>query len=394
MQRVVATLNDVLVERDEAIRACACCALTGEHGAFLGAPGVAKTFMIKGFAQALGGLSYFGKLLHASLTPDHVYGPVDVKRMVEDGVTAIRTTGMMPECEIVFLDELFNWNWAGLTSLQDMMQDREFRNGDHVQSVPLISLFAAANTPPREEGLEALWDRFLVRLEVVDIQDDAARVALVETPPSLAAIAGIMSRQELQEQQEAAAAVEVPTAVIEKAVVEIRRELQFQGISFQTRRWIKAVTGEPPRAGLMKATAFLDGRTQVTTDDLEALTWALWEHPGQISEVQAVVYGLANPVRQAVREAEDSAHQAYQEAITAIAQLDAEAERARQAGGSGTSQSTQVAEKVIAALGPIREAKVQLQRLGEGLEGRTLEVVKGAMARIQGHQETLMDKMA
>ena len=44
------------------------------------------------------------------------------------------------------------------------MNERSFNNGNQVVPVPLISLFAASNEVPSEAGLEAVFDRFLLRV--------------------------------------------------------------------------------------------------------------------------------------------------------------------------------------------------------------------------------------
>ncbi len=71
---------------------------------------------------------------------------------------------MLPEAEIVFLDEIFKSNSAILNSLLQLINERRFANGPVVVDVPLISLFGASNEVPNDDNLAAMFDRFLLRV--------------------------------------------------------------------------------------------------------------------------------------------------------------------------------------------------------------------------------------
>ena len=68
----------------------------------------------------------------------------------------------MPEANLVFLDEIFKANSAILNSLLTLINERLFYNNGTPVQVPLMSVIGASNEyPEEEEGLEALFDRFL-----------------------------------------------------------------------------------------------------------------------------------------------------------------------------------------------------------------------------------------
>ncbi len=69
----------------------------------------------------------------------------------------------MQKAEVVFLDEVFNASSAILNSLLTFMNERKFHDRGQVHHTPLRLLFSATNHPPREEGLAAVYDRFLLR---------------------------------------------------------------------------------------------------------------------------------------------------------------------------------------------------------------------------------------
>ncbi len=82
------------------------------------------------------------------------------------------TTGMLPEAEFVFLDELFNANSAILNNLLTVLNERIYRRGAEVHRLPVLSLFSASNHLPEDDALQALFDRFLLRCRVVGLGRD------------------------------------------------------------------------------------------------------------------------------------------------------------------------------------------------------------------------------
>jgi MoxR-like ATPase len=388
---VTKALTGVLAERDDEIMALECALITSQHGVFLGPPGTGKTFMVDALFRTLKDMELFTALLHPQMGVEQLLGVQRVKKMIEDDVVEFNTAHKLPEAEGVFLDEVWNFNWGGLVSLNDIMQKRQFLNGDKMQVCPLVSLFGASNFMPREEGLEAVWDRFLIRMVVEDIKDGETWKNVVANPPSLGDVPELLDRQELEQHQEAAAAVTLSGTVMDKAL-ELRQQLQALGITHTTRRWAKALGGEPPAPGLVKAVAYLQGRSEVTTDDLEALKWACWNHPGHIGEVEGVVVGMANPLRQAVREAEDMAYKVYEDAMAIVNEAFRERDAARASGETNLSSYSETAtEAAVKALGPLKEAKLKLEELAATHDGKSGEVIESALSRVRGWSATLVD---
>src|SRR5204863_2828154 len=83
---------------------------------------------------------------------------------VSTGTYRRRNEGMIPEAEVVFLDEIFKSNSAILNALLTLLNERKFNNGGTVVDVPLLSVFGASNEVPQDESLVAIFDRFLLRV--------------------------------------------------------------------------------------------------------------------------------------------------------------------------------------------------------------------------------------
>ena len=107
-QEVVELLKQRFVDRDEVIDLIALAIVAREHLFLFGPPGTAKSALIRQFAQAVQG-RYFEYMLTRFSEPNEIFGPIDIARLREGTVVTV-TTGMLPEAEFVFLDELFNAN--------------------------------------------------------------------------------------------------------------------------------------------------------------------------------------------------------------------------------------------------------------------------------------------
>ena len=155
-------LNNAFLDKQEIIRLMLVSAIAGEHMVIVGPPGTAKSAMIDMFARLVDA-RYFEYLLTRFTEPNEIFGPVDIKQFREGRYTR-RTDHMLPEAEVVFLDEIFKSNSAILNSLLTILNERRFSNGAEVRRVPLVSLYGASNEVPNDDNLAAMFDRFLLRV--------------------------------------------------------------------------------------------------------------------------------------------------------------------------------------------------------------------------------------
>src|SRR5689334_15835592 len=104
-QDVARVLNTHFLDKQEIIRLLVVSAIAGEHMVIVGPPGTAKSAIIRMFAKLVDA-KYFEYLLTRFTEPNELFGPVDIKEFRE-GRYVRRTENMLPEAEIVFLDEIF-----------------------------------------------------------------------------------------------------------------------------------------------------------------------------------------------------------------------------------------------------------------------------------------------
>ncbi len=103
-------------------------------------------------------------------TPEDVFGPLSLQAL-QQGRFERLTTKKLPEAHVALLDEIFKSNSAILNACLTLMNERQCMNGTATLDCPLITLIGASNELPDGDDLEALFDRFALRLVVPYIAD-------------------------------------------------------------------------------------------------------------------------------------------------------------------------------------------------------------------------------
>jgi MoxR-like ATPase len=291
IQSVIADLESQFLAKEEVIRMMMVAAIAGEHMVLVGPPGTAKSALVRTFAQRLNA-TYFEYLLTRFSEPNELFGPVDIKAYREGAYRRV-TRGMLPEAEIVFLDEAFKANSAILNTLLGIMNERSFNNGNQTVKVPLISLFAASNEVPSDEGLDAIFDRFLLRvfsdnLDSFYFQDLLRRGIAFEKKKMRS-----VSDSPVQEKISAQMLHEQRTTLLDDVTfsdefISTYKSLCFQlrgeGVSFSDRRLIRFMK-------LFAAHAVIHDRKEVHVGDLNVLRHS-WNNLDQ----RKVLDDLVTPV--------------------------------------------------------------------------------------------------
>lgn len=166
-------LKESFIGKDEAIDMMAVAAVSGLPLLLIGRPGTAKSDLVVRFCEAMGVGSddYFEYMLTKFTEPTEVMGPIDVNSL-QEGKHRIVTQGMLPEAQVVFLDEIFKANSAILNTLLTVVNERKYYNGGVACPVNMQVLFAATNEIPTFSELDALKDRFILKVESKSVKDE------------------------------------------------------------------------------------------------------------------------------------------------------------------------------------------------------------------------------
>lgn len=297
--KLLSLLNSGLYEKEEAVRLALLSAIAGESIFFLGPPGTAKSMISSRIHHAFKeGTKYFEYLMNEFSTPDEIFGSVKLKGL-DSGVYEKNTNGYLPEANVAFLDEIWKSGPAILNTLLTIINEKKFRNGDKVDKVPLQVLLAASNELPKEKaGLEALYDRFIIRTMVnpVSMDNEKSFFDLCEKSGKELIIPEdiklkLLSIDEVQGWSEKINEIKLSNT-IKEVIMEIRRELEVKNQEknrdekekyyVSDRRWKKIIH-------LLKTSAFLCDRKEVDLMDLQLITYCIWNTPKQREEVKSIV---------------------------------------------------------------------------------------------------------
>lgn len=279
-------VNGELVEREPETRASVVALVAGQHVFFLGPPGIGKTLLIYRILLRIYGASFFKKLLTRFSVPEEVFGPQSLTALKDDRFER-KINGYLPTAHIAFIDEIFKANSSILNSLLEAINERRYEHGTDVIDIPLSTLFSASNELAQDEGLSALYDRLLIRLEVKEIQDHDSFIKMLKTEfdPNPEAV---LTWEDIELAKTEAAAVEIPDEVYE-ALATIQRELSEQGIRPTARRVHQSTS-------LIRAAAWLDGETVADLEHLRICEHVFWELPEQKNIVSGCVAKVASPL--------------------------------------------------------------------------------------------------
>jgi MoxR-like ATPase len=140
--------------------------LTGFPTLLIGDPGTAKTYTIELLSRMIAGIKpeeLFIVLAHEAMTPEDIFGNVNLKKLREEGVLEYITEGFLPSAKLVFIDEIFKSNKVLAESLFRAINEKKFRNGSKEVSLPWIAFYSASNeVRVNTQADRAFLDRFKI----------------------------------------------------------------------------------------------------------------------------------------------------------------------------------------------------------------------------------------
>ncbi|SMM99809.1 MoxR-like ATPase [uncultured Candidatus Thioglobus sp.] len=276
INKILKKLNNGLHEREEINAVALLAALADQNIFLLGPPGTAKSLVSRRLSHAFQTDSYFEYLMQKFSTPEEIFGPISISELKQDNYIR-KTEDFLPTSDFAFLDEIWKSGPAILNTLLTIINEKKFKNGRELVDVPLKVLISASNeTPPKGQGLEALYDRFLVRLYVPPMHNKNNFESLLqagETSEKIDLKGLSITHDEWKSWKSAIKKVKLSKETY-NIISDIRLALskkgkQDLGVYVSDRRWQKA-------AHFLKTAAFFCDRKETNLVDALLLKHCLW----------------------------------------------------------------------------------------------------------------------
>lgn len=307
-KQLLGEMNRGIYEKETEISLSLLAALAGESIILLGPPGVAKSMVARQLKTAFREAQSFEYLMSRFSTPDEIFGPVSIQKLKTSDTYERAVEGYLPTADVVFLDEIWKAGPAIQNTLLTVINEKIFRNGNREMHLPLKLLVAASNElPAKGEGLEALWDRFVIRIESRPIKlEKNFRAMLLESHADFSGSTGGLGHadfadnadfsdlkitaEEYAEWAEKICKIGVKEEVLD-AISAIRKSLRAvnvdeaaerRNIYVSDRRWKNIVR-------LLRTSAFMQDREEVDICDLLPIYHCLWQEPEERDAIRNIV---------------------------------------------------------------------------------------------------------
>jgi len=281
LNRVLSYVKESFVGKNEIIDLLGISLVAAENIFLLGPPGTAKSAIVRQLSGCVEEGRNFEYLLTRFTEPNELFGPFDIRRLKE-GELVTNTEGMMPEASLVFLDEIFNANSAILNSLLMALNEKVFRRGKETRQLPALMFVGASNVLPEDEALNALLDRFLLRVRCDYVDTDLLEEVLLAgwaLEHKNGAERPRIHPDEIKELQSLCRSVDL--SPIRRRYVDLVHNLRNTGIKVSDRRAVKI-------QNLLAASAVLCGRSEAIPSDLWVLKY-IWDTEEQIEILAGII---------------------------------------------------------------------------------------------------------
>lgn len=264
---LIAAANRIILGKETQIRLALACLLARGHLLIEDLPGVGKTTLAHTLARLLG-LQFSRIQFTSDMLPADVIGLSIYDRERND----FRFIPGALFSQILLADEINRATPKTQSALLEAMEERQVTIEGETRPLPEPFFVIATQNPSTQIGTfplpESQLDRFLMRIEL-GYPDRAAERALLEgggRREHLPELAACFTPDQLMPLQKKASAVHVAPALFD----------YVQTLVEATRNNPKFVHGLSPRAALAliaaaRAWAFLEGRTMVLPEDVQAV---------------------------------------------------------------------------------------------------------------------------
>ena len=281
-------VNRRIINRTEVIDQIFCALLTREHALIQSRTGAAKSLLAQQIFAMFEGARTFQVQASKEQQPDTYFGGLDIEEL-KQGRIIHNTKNSLVESEFGFIDEIFDANDYTLRALLTTLNERALILGVQVVPSRLHSVIAATNYLRVSEVTEAILDRFVFKSLFIPsktayVQYKIARRYLEHggkhiQPARKIAYATLERVTRIVTGEDAELTIRVPLQMIFLANSVVRHfesqrnrllkerphdHPQLKDFYISPRTYAKSID-------MLRASAFLHGRDEVTADDVAKL---------------------------------------------------------------------------------------------------------------------------
>ncbi len=283
--RIEAELAKVIVGQREVIEQILLALLAGGHCLITGAPGLAKTLLVKSIAQI-----FHLKFQRIQFTPDLMPADITGTEILQEAAGGGRTMTFVRGpifANMILADEINRTPPKTQAALLEAMQEHQVTAAGvrHILEEPFFVL--ATQNPIEMEGTyplpEAQLDRFMFNV-VMDYlpESDEVKVVTQTTAGRGAAIAPLFTGEDVLRFHELVRSVPIAEEVVRYAVqIAAASRPRQSGTPDFINEWVSWGAGTRAAQFLVlgaKGRALLQGRAHVTVEDIQALAYPTLRH--------------------------------------------------------------------------------------------------------------------
>ena len=291
---MMSQMSQSVIGQEEVVRTLTMALLCNGNVLLEGLPGTAKTRSIKTLAQVLqaqlGRIQFTPDLLPSDVTGNEIYQDNQGKSELQFQPGPIFN-------ELVLADEINRAPAKVQSALLEAMEERQITVAGKTYPLPPLFMVLATQNPIEQEGTyplpEAQMDRFLMKISV-DYPDSGAEleiIRLLQAEEAQDTELKMIEQDHIFVARSDIQAMQIAPAVEQYIVDLVVATRQPENFGDQLGQWID--TGSSPRASIAlhrasRASAWLDGRDNVTPDDVCSVLHPIMRHRLIISyEAQA-----------------------------------------------------------------------------------------------------------
>ena len=264
-------VSNILLGKDTQIQLALCCLMAGGHLLIEDVPGVGKTTLANSLAQSLG-LSHQRVQFTSDMLPADLLG-VSIFNQVSQEFTFHRGPVFN---QLVLGDEINRASPKTQSALLEAMAEKQVSIDGETYKLPEPFFVIATQNPQEHAGTfelpDSQLDRFLMRVTLGFPSVEAEKRMLQQSfnNKSLSPLIDLTALVDIQQQ--------VNEVITSEAVIDYI--LRLVGETRSNNEYIQALSPRATRALLAasKAWAFVEGRTYVLPEDVQAVLPSVCEH--------------------------------------------------------------------------------------------------------------------